>query len=98
MVIELCGILRLARVLAGSGKQVAGRLTVEQAGNPIVIFVPGYSELRRQTEKVAKDKNRKDRRGVLASSTWTLRCPQRPYGKKQEYLLGGLHGSTCAKT
>ncbi len=54
LVTELCGILRLARILAVSREPEINSLKVEQNGSSIVILVPGYSEVGPLAEKVAR--------------------------------------------
>jgi CHAD domain-containing protein len=54
LVMELAGILRLARVLARAGECEAGRIEFEQSGDIIVIRVPGYSEFGPLAEKTAR--------------------------------------------
>jgi|WetSurMetagenome_2_1015567.scaffolds.fasta_scaffold90164_2 CHAD domain-containing protein len=54
LIMELCGILRLARVLSGDSTQTIQSLKVEQTGNSIIIFAAGYSELGPLAEKVAR--------------------------------------------
>jgi CHAD domain-containing protein len=54
LAMELCGILRLARVISRDGSQTIRSLTVEQNGDSIIIFAAGYSELGPLAEKVAQ--------------------------------------------
>jgi len=53
-VMELCGILRLARALSRDRKQVIGSLRVEQAGDSIIIYAAGFSEFGSLAEKAAR--------------------------------------------
>jgi CHAD domain-containing protein len=54
LIIELCGILRLARVLSRDSSQTIQSLTVEQNNDSIIIRAVGYSELGPLAEKVAQ--------------------------------------------
>ena len=54
LAMELCGILRLARVLSGDSTQTIQSLKVEQTGDSIIVFAAGYSELGPLAEKVAR--------------------------------------------
>jgi CHAD domain-containing protein len=54
LVMELCGILRLARVLANDVGEKIGQLEVEQTPDAILIFASGYSELGPLAEKAAQ--------------------------------------------
>ncbi len=52
--IELCGILRLARVLSRDSTQTIPSLKVEETESSIIIFAAGYSESGPLAEKVAQ--------------------------------------------
>ncbi len=54
LVTELCGILRLARVLSRGSRQKINSLKVEQDGNSIVILASDYSEASPLAEKLAR--------------------------------------------
>jgi CHAD domain-containing protein len=54
IILELCGILRLARVLSRESTHAIRSLEVEQTGDSITIFATGYSDLGPLAEKVAR--------------------------------------------
>jgi CHAD domain-containing protein len=54
LVMELAGILRLARVLTRKGCQPVGRVEIKKDDAAIVILVEGYSEFGPQAEKAAR--------------------------------------------
>ncbi len=54
MVMELAGILRLARVLTLKGCQPVGRVEIKKDRSAIVIRVEGYSEFGPWAEKIAR--------------------------------------------
>ncbi len=53
-VMELCGILRLARVLARGERKTIDTLKVQVDGNSIIITAPGFSAFGPRAEKVAR--------------------------------------------
>jgi CHAD domain-containing protein len=54
LVMQLCGILRLARALSRDSAQKILSLKIEQTGHSIIILAAGYSELGPLAEKVAR--------------------------------------------
>ncbi len=71
LVMELAGILRLARVLTHKGHQPVGRLEIKKEDSAVAILVEGYSEFGPLAEKTARTRHLLEcayRRPVLVRS------------------------------
>jgi len=78
LVMLLAGILRLARTLSRKGAEPVGGLTVDKAGDSIVIWIEGYAEFGPLAEKLARARYLLEcacQRPVLFRSTSTEPLP-----------------------